>query len=61
VKKGVLILQNYFSSQKGATAVEYVLLVAGIALLIMGSLFAFGEELSGMLAGLSDVTSGSSE
>lgn len=52
---------SYLSSQKGATAVEYVLLVAGVALLIMGSLFAFGEELSAMLAGLSDITNGPAE
>jgi len=52
---------SYILDQKGATAVEYVLLAAGIALLIIGAVFAFGEELSGMLAGLGDVTNGPAE
>lgn len=49
---------SYLSCQRGATAIEYVLMAAGIGLLIIGAAFAFGGELSALFAGLSDVTSG---
>lgn len=49
---------SYLSCEKGATAIEYVLLVAGIGLVIIGAVFAFGADLSGLLEGLSGITSG---
>jgi pilus assembly protein Flp/PilA len=48
------ILQKFFSNQDGATAVEYVLIVAGIAVVIVGGISAFGGELLGFIEGLGD-------
>jgi pilus assembly protein Flp/PilA len=36
----------YMADEKGATAIEYGLLAAGIALVIVGAVFAFGDKLS---------------
>jgi pilus assembly protein Flp/PilA len=48
------ILQKFLSNQDGATAVEYVLIVAGIAVVIVGGISAFGGELLGFIEGLGD-------
>lgn len=52
---------SYLICKKGVTGVEYVLLAAGIAILIMVAVFAFGGDMSGMLDNLSDVTDGPAE
>ncbi|MCA1008761.1 Flp family type IVb pilin [Rhodococcus hoagii] len=38
---------------RGATAVEYGLMVAGIAMVIIIAVFAFGEKISGLFEGFS--------
>ena len=49
----LLALKNaYLNNEEGATAIEYALLAAGIALVIIGGVFAFGEELNAMFEGL---------
>lgn len=37
--------KNFLRSEKGATAVEYGLIAAGIALTIAATIFAFGDTL----------------
>lgn len=49
-------LQNLLKCEKGAMAIEYVLLAAGISLTILVTVFAFGEELSALYDGLAGVT-----
>jgi len=46
------ILQKFVSNEDGATAVEYVLIVAGIAVVIVGGIAAFGADLLGFINGL---------
>jgi len=46
------ILQKFVSNEDGATAVEYVLIVAGIAVDIVGGIAAFGADLLGFINGL---------
>ena len=38
---------------RGATAVEYVLIIAGIAVAIVGALAAFGDDITTFIEGLS--------
>ena len=45
--------------EQGASAVEYGLLVAGIAALIVAAVFLFGDLVSGIFAGTSSKISGS--
>ena len=40
--------EAYLKNEDGATAIEYGLIAAGIALAIAAAVFAFGDELSGM-------------
>ncbi len=49
---------SYFSSNSGATAVEYGLIAAGIALTILGAVFAFGGDMSAMFGEFSAVLGG---
>ena len=51
-------LQNYLKSRRGATAVEYGLNVAGITVLILGAVFAFGEEMQSLFERISDILNG---
>lgn len=44
---------KFFTCQKGATAIEYVLIAAGIALAILVAVFAFGDDLSVLYDNLS--------
>lgn len=39
-------------SERGASAVEYGLLLAGIAVLITGAIFALGGRISGLFDGI---------
>jgi len=50
------IIQNFLHCPKGATAVEYGLIGAGIGFSIVAAAFAFGEDLSILFDGLSAVT-----
>lgn len=45
-------LRNSFESEEGATAVEYGLMVAGIAMLIIGAVWALGGSLNTMFNGI---------
>lgn len=47
--------------EDGATAIEYGLIAAGIAVAIAAVVFAFGEELVGLFEGLTDTLSGAGE
>jgi Flp pilus assembly pilin Flp len=42
-------LKSYFDSLKGATAIEYSLIAAGIAMAISASVFFFGDAVSTLL------------
>jgi pilus assembly protein Flp/PilA len=44
--------------ERGATAVEYGLMVALIAVAIIGAVTAFGDDLTGMFKGVSSEVSG---
>lgn len=42
----LLAMKNaYLADEKGATAIEYGLIAAGISLVIIGAVFAFGDRL----------------
>ncbi|NCO04422.1 MAG: Flp family type IVb pilin [Alphaproteobacteria bacterium] len=45
--------QAYTTNEDGATAIEYGLIAAGIAVLISAAVFAFGGELRTLFEGLS--------
>lgn len=49
---------RYLNAQRGATAVEYGLIAAGISVLILGAVFAFGEEMQGLFERISDMIDG---
>lgn len=40
---------GFFSDKRGATAIEYALIAAGIAVAIAASVFAFGDSVSTLL------------
>ncbi len=44
--------------EKGATAIEYVLIVAGIAIAILGVVFAVGDEISNMFKNIQELLAG---
>jgi pilus assembly protein Flp/PilA len=46
-------LQTFLRDIRGATAVEYVLIIAGIAVAIVGALAAFGDDITAFIEGLS--------
>ncbi|TNE30391.1 MAG: Flp family type IVb pilin [Alphaproteobacteria bacterium] len=50
--------QAWKKCEDGATAIEYGLIAAGIAVAIAAVVFAFGEELVGLFEGLTDTLSG---
>lgn len=43
--KLIALFQAYTTKEDGATAIEYALIAAGIALAIAGAVYAFGGEL----------------
>ena len=47
--KLIAFLLRYGVSTRGATAIEYGLIAAGIALTIAASLFAFGDQIYNLL------------
>ena len=46
-------IQAFVRDIRGATAVEYVLIIAGIAVAIVGALAAFGDDITAFIEGLS--------
>lgn len=44
-----LLTGRYFSDKSGATAIEYGLIAAGIAMAIAASVFLFGDAVSTLL------------
>jgi pilus assembly protein Flp/PilA len=53
-------LGNFFKDESGAAAVEYGLLVALIAVVIIGAVTALGTSLSGQFNTVSTAVSGAS-
>lgn len=52
---------RYVSEQKGATAIEYALLAAGIGMAIIGVVFVIGEDLVTLMTTISDALGGAAE
>lgn len=48
----------YSRNEKGATAIEYGLIAAGISLVIVGAVFAFGGDLRTLFSGLGSALDG---
>jgi pilus assembly protein Flp/PilA len=46
--------QTYFKKPEGATAIEYGLIAAGIALAIAAVVFTLGDQVQGTFQGVSD-------
>lgn len=46
-------INDFINNEKGATAIEYGLIAAGIGLSIVAAAFAFGDDLSSLYDGLS--------
>lgn len=46
-------IQAFIRSEHGATAIEYGLIAAGIAVAISAVVFTFGDELAGMFGDMS--------
>jgi Flp pilus assembly pilin Flp len=45
---------SYIKSQSGTTAIEYVLIASGIAIAILASVFAFGDDLEALVQWMID-------
>ncbi|MCB1531003.1 MAG: Flp family type IVb pilin [Rhodospirillales bacterium] len=54
----MLKLLSYLKKEDGATAIEYGLIAAGISLVIMAAVFAFGADLSGLFEDMSTALAG---
>jgi len=52
--------QSFVRSEKGATAIEYGLIAAGIAVAISVVVFTFGSDLRDLFQNMSDRISGAS-
>jgi len=52
-----MTFQKFIANEDGATAIEYGLIAAGIALAILVAVFAFGDDLSVLYEGLADAIS----
>lgn len=58
----LLALKNaYINNEDGATAIEYGLIAAGIALAISAAVFAFGGDLTTLFEDMGDSLSGAGE
>ena len=54
IKMLVLVrMKTFLRDIRGATAVEYVLIIAGVAVAIVGALVAFGDDITAFIEGLS--------
>ncbi len=49
----VNLIKKFARSEEGATAIEYGLIAAGIAVAISAVVFTFGTELAGMFSDMS--------
>jgi len=47
---------NYWHCQKGATVIEYVIIASGVALVVLGAIYAFGGDLGIIFGNLGDAT-----
>lgn len=52
------MLKNYFKSESGATAIEYGLIAAAVAVALAATVFVFGDELETLLTNLTNKLSG---
>ena len=50
------MISKYLYCQKGATIIEYVIIASGIALVILGAIYAFGGDLGIIFGNLGDAT-----
>ena len=48
------LIQSYIKKEDGATAIEYGLIAAGIALAIAAIVFTLGDQIQGAFQGVSD-------
>ena len=53
MNKFVAMLQSFAADKKGATAIEYGLIAAGIAVGISAVVFTFGDDLAGLFTDMS--------
>ncbi len=51
------IVARWIRDEQGAVAVEYGLILAGVFLTMVGSLYAFGDQLKAMLQFVADTVS----
>ena len=54
----MLKLLAYLQKEDGATAIEYGLIAAGISLVIVASVFAFGDDLGSLFDNLTGALDG---
>lgn len=54
----IRLLSIWLRGRNGATAIEYGLIAAGIALVIAASIFAFGDEVGGLYDDLTGALDG---
>jgi pilus assembly protein Flp/PilA len=47
-------LKEFYRDKSGATAIEYGLIAAGIAVAIIGAVFALGEDIEGFFLDVSE-------
>ena len=50
----IALLHHYKKDERGATAIEYGLIAAGISLAIVAAVYAFGDDLNALFGGLGD-------
>ena len=56
--KLLALINSYVKEEKGATAIEYGLIAAGISLAIVAAVYAFGDDLNALFEGLSTSLAG---
>ena len=49
----IKIWKKFFASEEGATAIEYGLIAAGIAVAISAVVFTFGQDLAALFTSMS--------
>lgn len=54
-------IDRFGADTSGATAIEYSLMIAGIAVAIFGVVFAFGDTIAGFYDGLYEAVMGPGE
>ena len=47
-------MKTFYQDRSGATAIEYGLIAAGIAVAIIAAVFALGEDITGFFTDVSD-------